>query len=630
MPENNNTNETQVSGQDPRIVQIPYGLYDNNHYWTADGYGIRLNRNLRRLRKNAMNAAKASEASSNAYSQYLSNNNLDTIAGAPEMLGLAQTLRKRREAGIEDWWNYGTPEEWNALRNQHFLNYQQASKDYQNWINAVNEYHNALNNSEDRRPVFQDLGDGKMLLYGKKARRVRYKDIYGNNPFPQLTNGSIDNHPEIPYATPDEIEPSTVFVPHAEHNYLTLNPDQDEELRALAVDLTDPSSSIKESVYVGDDSIYNTIDTEWEGNPQSKKKLKKYLWDAYIRSPRISEDVASGKISMGTKVRWGRRAMLEDAYNYMIKPALPFVNGPDWTDALYFIPWFKIDDVIKGFSAANKATKTLNALQKSRRLLTAADVASDISKATKANKILTNSKILGFGHRVMTPWNYTKNMYSYANRAFGTKLGTTLQNGLNTIGLSKWGKSLPKTLGKYGGINLAMDVPLWWMGGQQVLDGNWQVLPYFLAPSLMRGVGKLWRMNKPLGILGGTALAGAMGYPMYQHWKQINSLPTSINLGKVKDQPYHIQMQLGQFPDERAGQRTMNGRNYMLDLPFLSKQFPSRITDAIGNYNQTLQSVPSAVPTTSTLWNSPTQYDWRTTLGYPITIKQPFNNYYYK
>jgi citrate synthase len=58
---------------------------------------------------------------------------------------------------------------------------------------------------------------------------------------------------------------------------------------------------------------------------------------------------------------------------------------------------------MKGFSAANKATKTLNALQKSRRLLTAADVASDISKATKANKILTNSKILGFGHRVMTP-----------------------------------------------------------------------------------------------------------------------------------------------------------------------------------------------------------------------------------
>jgi hypothetical protein len=101
-----------------------------------------------------------------------------------------------------------------------------------------------------------------MFLYGKKAKRIRYKDIYGTNPFPQLTNGSIDNHPEIPYATPDEIEPSTVFVPHAEHNYLTLNPGQDEELRALAVDLTDPSSSIKESVYVGDDSIYNTIDTE--------------------------------------------------------------------------------------------------------------------------------------------------------------------------------------------------------------------------------------------------------------------------------------------------------------------------------------------------------------------------------
>jgi hypothetical protein len=32
MPENNNTNETQVSGQDPRIVQIPYGFYDNNYY----------------------------------------------------------------------------------------------------------------------------------------------------------------------------------------------------------------------------------------------------------------------------------------------------------------------------------------------------------------------------------------------------------------------------------------------------------------------------------------------------------------------------------------------------------------------------------------------------------------------
>jgi hypothetical protein len=48
-----------------------------------------------------MNAAKASEASSNAYSQYLSDNNLATMHGAPEMLGLAHTLNKRRNAGIE-------------------------------------------------------------------------------------------------------------------------------------------------------------------------------------------------------------------------------------------------------------------------------------------------------------------------------------------------------------------------------------------------------------------------------------------------------------------------------------------------------------------------------------------------
>ena len=628
MPtETNKNNEAQLPGQDPNIVSIPYGFYDNKHYWTSEGYGIRLNRELRRLRKNAMNAAKASEASSNAYSQYLSENNLGTMAGAPDMLGLAQTLKKRREAGIKDWWNYGTSEEWDALRNQHLLNYQQASKDYQNWINAVNEYHNALNSSKERRPVFQDFGNGKMFMYGKKAKRLKYKDIHGNNPFPQLTNGSIENHPEISYVTPDEMEPSDEFLPSAEHNYLTLNPDQDEELRALAVDLTDPASSVKESVYVGDDSIYNTIDTEWGGNPQSKKKLKKYLWDAYIRSPRISEDVASGKISPGTKVRWGRHAMLEDVYNYMIKPALPFVNGFDWTDALYFIPWLKTDDIMKGFSAANKATKTMNALQKSRRLLKAADVASDISKATKANKILTNSKILGLGHRVMTPWNYTKNMYSYANRAFGTKLGTTLQNGLNTIGLSRLGKPLPRALGKYGGINLAMETPFYIMGGKQVLDGNWEMLPLMLAGPLARGVGKVWNFSKPLGLLAGTTFAGAMGYPVYQHWKQLNSLPTSINLGKVKDQPYHIQAQLGQYPDEWASQRTMNGRNYMMNLPFLSKQFPLRVTDAIGNYNQTLQSIPTTVPTTSTLGNSPTQYDWRTTLGYPITIKQPFNNY---